>query len=186
MIDDIPPLNVYTDLMPEALTAIGIEIYRLWIAFALGGFRLGGNIVMHPTGRYASSISFRRFGRSHIAIIADPQIAPEAAILERGHAPIDMKTKLRQGQAYPMHRGEPGHYGSAGYGRAILAIGPRARASGRQRNIWAAPRSAGFSGFATVGKTGWVIPAMRAFAPAQHLADLARDHFGRGHAQGVH
>lgn len=141
----IPAINVFTDLRPDALTEVGLQVYQHWLAFALGKEAVGGRILMHPTGRYASSISFKKLGRYHVAIIADEKIAPEAAVLEKGHGPIDMKRYLRQGGAYPMHRGR------------------------RQ-----------FTGFASVGSTGWVIPPMRAYSVAQTYADLLYAAYGGG------
>lgn len=175
----LPAINVYTDLDPQALSDVGLRAFQLWVAFALGEDDIGGKVLKHPTGRYASSISFRRYGQSHVAIISDEKLAPEGVILEKGHGAIDLKNYLRRGRAYPMHRGGAGEWGSAGYGAPVLAATAAARRTGKRRNIWGQVRAAGFSGFASVGKTGWVIPPMPAFSPAQHLSDLIKQHYGR-------
>jgi hypothetical protein len=174
----LPAINIFTDLSPDALTEIGLTVYLKWVSFALGQSDINGKVLMHPTGRYASSISFKKFSRSHIAIIADENFAPEGAVLEKGHGPIDLKNYLRKGQAYPMHRGEAGSFGSAGYGNPVFAATGRSRRSGKQRNIWGQIRAGGFSGFASVGETGWVIPSMPAYSPAAHLAEIAKDMAG--------
>jgi hypothetical protein len=189
---------ISTDAMPEYLNTIGLEIFRLWRQFALGHIHLGGRSIAHPTGRYAAAISFRRYGSrigvrqpgqiprrtiNHIAIIADEDLAPEAAILETGHRGIDMLQHLQPGRFYPIHREAPtpgivaGHYDafpSSPYGRR------------RVRQMWSQTRQVGFRGFArtpsnpanrgamNTSHTGpaWYVPPMPAYSPAQHLAEL--------------
>jgi len=165
--------DVITDLNPAALNAVGQEVYRRWLDFALGRDSLGGRRIMHPTGRMASAIEFQQRGQSRVAIIADENIAPEAGILETGHGAIDLLQKLTPGRTYPIHRGT---------GDAAPQI-----ASGRgARRIWASVRAAGFSGYATVPRfrragsrntsgrgPAWVIPPMPAYSPAHILAELA-------------
>ena len=165
--------DVYTDLDPTALNAVGQEVYRRWFEFALGKVALGGRHIMHPTGRYASAIEFKQRSESRVAIIADEDIAPEAGILETGHGAIDLLKKLTPGRAYPMHRGTGG-------AAPQIASGPRAK------KIWASVRAAGFSGYAVVPRSrrpgsmntsgrgpAWVIPPMPAYSPAAILAELA-------------
>ena len=97
--------------------------------------------------------------------------------LEEGHVEVDLKKKLVAGRAYPMHRGEPGAYGSQGYGSPILS-----RSKGdRRRNIWAEPRAKGASGIARVpteitaeNARSWIIPPMPAYSPAKNLVDLLK------------
>jgi hypothetical protein len=170
-------IEVVTDLDPERLNAVGLEIFRKWIEFAMGGGMLGGRRIMHPTGRYASSIRYKRYGQAHVAIIADESVAPEALILEIGHGPIDLLTKLAAGRTYPIHRGAQGAYLGGG---------------ARGKRMWAQARAAGFSGFATTptsiadrgpantSGTGpaWTIPAMPAYSPAHILAELVRQEHG--------
>jgi hypothetical protein len=174
----LSPINVYTNLDPQTLNAVGLHVAKLWISFALGGMKLGGKVIARPTGRYASSISYRRYGAAHVAILSDETFAPEAAILETGHPQIDMKEHLKRGSSIPMHRGLPGHYGSAGYGSPFHAGTPRQRRLGQRYSIWGQIRSAGFSGFASVGSTGWIIPPMPAYSPAKFLADLIVQQYG--------
>lgn len=178
----LPAINVHTDLDPQALTDVGVMVYLKWVSFAMGQSDIGGKVLMHPTGRYASSISFKQFSRSHIAIISDEKFAPESVFLEKGHGSIDLKRYLLRGHSYPMHRGGIGEYGSVGYGQPIFAATARSRRIGKQRGMWGAVRAQGFSGFASVGETGWVIPPMVAYSPAQHLSDMIRNWFGRGSA----
>jgi hypothetical protein len=129
---------VVTDLSPEAVNAIGMEIFKQWVEFASGNRVADGKYLLHPTGRYARAIHYQREGEATVAIVADESVAPEAHVLETGHQAVDLKQKLTKGRRYPMHRG--------------------ART---------------FTGYATVGSKGWVIPAMPAYAPARTFALLA-------------
>lgn len=162
--------DIMTDLDPQTLSAVGVAIAQRWISFAMGSSDLGGKTLAHPTGRYASSIQFRQTGVARVAIVANEKRAPEAAVLETGHKPIDLKQYFPEGVTIPMHRGVPGQYGSAGYGAPILDN----TAAGRRKNVWAKPRAQGATGFARMGTTGWIIPAMPAYSPAAHLVDLMR------------
>lgn len=164
-------IDVYTDLEPWALTRVGLEIYRRWVEFAMGESSLGNDNprrLIHPTGRYASSLTFQQMGPTQVAIMVDRTLAPEAAILETGHGVIDLKTKLVRGRAYPMHRGN------------AQTMRPRFDRSLRawRANVWGQVRASGAMGFASVGDTGWIIPAMPAYAPAHYYANLVRRYWG--------
>jgi hypothetical protein len=181
---------VKTDLPPEAVNRIGLEIYKLWLDFALGRGSVGGRRLMYPSGKYASAIQFRQEGVATVAIIADESVAPEVGILETGHGRVDLKTKLQRGRAYPMH----GHRISGGATRRAGPAAParglrmyastsaggvvtRARAGGVQAKMWAEVRSGTASGYASIGPNSppdsWIIPPMLAYAPAANLARLA-------------
>jgi hypothetical protein len=198
----MPKIDIIgTDVDPNYLNQVGLEIFHKWIDFARGRTALGGKTILYPTGRYAASITMRRYGTrrgarvpgdiptrtvTHIAIIADEKLAPEAAILETGHAQIDMLQHLAPGRAYPIHRNAPTPAGivsgpdfpRTSYGRAQV------------RKLWAVSREIGARGYARTPKnmaargpsntsgTGpaWTIPAMPAYAPAQILADLVRNY----------
>ncbi len=164
--------DIKTDMDPETLTLVGKAIMARWIAFAMGSAALGGRVLMHPTGRYASSIRFMKTGEASIAIMAVvSKDNPEANILETGHAEHDLKEDFAQGTALPMFRGSGDTYwGGRGYAAPILNRGPLAR----KNNVWAAVRQQGTTGFARVGATGWIIPAMKAYSPAGHLVELLR------------
>ena len=162
---------VKTDLPPEAVNAIGLLVFSKWLDFALGRTVLNGRRLVYPTGRYAASISFRQEGEATVAIIADEDAAPEAGILEQGHAPVDLKTRLRPGRAYPMHRPS----GSVpGVSLRRIGSGP----PGMHPSMWAEVRMREFSGFASIGENSppdsWIIPAMPAYAPALYLAASLR------------
>lgn len=165
-------LDVFTDLEPWALNRVGLEIYRRWVEFAMGMTSLGNDnprTLAHPTGRYASSISFHNMGPTHVAIIAEESLAIEAAILETGHGAVDLKQKLIHGRAYPMHRG---------YAQTMPAVFNTSLRAWR-RNVWGRVRASGATGYARVGDTGWIIPAMPAYAPAHYYANLVRRYWGR-------
>lgn len=184
--------DVMTDLDPQALSLAGTAIYKAWVDFAMGRISLGGKTLMHPTGRYASSIRYSETkaaggGASKVAIMSlETKQNPEAHILEVGHDEFDMKTLFNRGTIFAMHRGAQGDYGSAGYGaprrnmKLFDQLGSK-KGVERRKNIWASIRAEGSSGYARVGDTGWVIPPMPAYAPAQHLVDL----FQSGDLHGV-
>lgn len=145
---------VKTNLPPNLLSELTVAVFHEWVRFASGNASLNGRKIMHPTGRYAASIQYQGSSDgSAVAIFADESIAPEAGILETGHAQFDLKTKFAAGRAYPMHRGG-------------------AFAAGRGGKVWAEAREGGFTGFAKVGATGWILPEMPAYSPAKIMADL--------------
>ena len=162
--------DVYTDLDPQTLTAVGMAVMQKWIEFALGRETLNGHTVAHPTGKMASAVSLIGEGPNHVAVVIDEELAPEAGYLEEGHAAIDLKQYIEPGRAVPMHRG-------TGYGAPIL----NQTMAGRSNNVWAGPRAAGFNGVARMGARGtmaadaWVIPAMPAWSPAAYLAQMIND-----------
>lgn len=172
---------VRTDLPPERVTAIGLEVFRLWMDFALGRGTVNGRRVVYPTGRYAASLSMQRDGEA-VVVAADESVAPEVAILESGHMAVDLKTKLQHGRAYPMHRAPgstPGtsllRIGSGPPGKPRIGVGSRGVAAVRRPMMYANLRASTASGFASIGSnsTGWIIPAMPAYAPAATLARMA-------------
>lgn len=134
---------VHTDMPPETITAVGKEIARLWAEYARGAGTPGLQTIEHPTGRYASSIQFQQEGVATVSIIADEKVAPEAAILETGHKPVDLKLKLTHGRRYPMHR-EGGRFTGMSSPVPISSTG-----------------------------RDWVIPAMAAYSPARTFAKMA-------------
>lgn len=170
--------DVYYDGPKSDINDIAVKIAKIWIAFALGKQDIAGHRVEHPTGRMASAIKVERKGTNIVAIVADEDVAPEAGILESGHPMIDLKNALIGGRAYPMHRGEEGIWGSAGYGKPYVG----SPFAARSRSMWAKARSQGYTGVAVVPKeitaqnaTSWIIPAMPAWSPAKHLADMIRN-----------
>lgn len=175
--------DVVTDMDPQMLTAVSLEIFRMWVDFAMGKSAIGGKSLMHPTGRYASSITINRISETQIAIMSDDDMAPEGHYLEVGHKEVDLKKIMQPGKAVPMHRGAKGAYGSKGYGKAVLNRTPAGRAS----NIWAKPKARGSTGFARIptkitadNMNSWIIPAMPAYSPAEQLAALIRQKASRG------
>lgn len=144
---------IYTDAPEESINAIALEIYRQWLSFATGKTSLGEARLINPSGKYASSISKQKTGIRQVAIIQDLDVAPEGRWIEEGHGPIDLKQKpgFWRGRSLPMHR-KPGWKGSA---------------------TWVARGETGFTGFATVGETGWILPARIGLHPSRYLAELA-------------
>lgn len=162
---------VKTDLDPTQLNRVGLHIFALWLDFALGNSVLNGRRIVYPTGKYAASLSFRQVGESAVAVVADEDIAPEAAVLESGHGPVDLKTRLAHGRAYPMHRPVGGNQAATGVRR--VGSGP----PGLRPSVWAEVRGREASGFASIGPNSppdsWIIPPMTAYSPAATLARMA-------------
>lgn len=151
----------------QELSDVGVAIAARWVLFALGKAPLGGHVVAFPTGRYAASIRVEKRSPTHVAVISDEEFAPEARILEEGHRRIDLKRYASlAGRTLPMHRGA---------GPPVIA------GAGSSASVFATARRGGFSGYARVpsrvtseNADSWIIPAMRAWSPAMHLAELAR------------
>lgn len=166
-----PIYDVFTDLNPDQLNTVGMEVFKMWMDFALGRVPLQGRYLMHPTGKYAASLQYRRWGKSRVTIMTNDKLAPEARILELGHKPYDMKKNPRlMGRTFPMHRG-------------LNVTGPVS--AKRSKRIWARARSSQFNGFATVpthitpeNADSWIIPAMPAYSPAKILSELLDQAFG--------
>lgn len=161
---------VQTDLPPEMLSQVGLEIFKLWMDFATGASSLGGKRIVYPTGRYASSIQYQEQGMATVAVVADARVAREAAILEVGHGRVDLKTKLRPGR-YPMHRPVDTRTNAP-----LRRVGPGGPVSTRPE-MWAAARADNSSGYASIGPNSppdsWIIPPMPAYSPALVLANMA-------------
>lgn len=171
---DSPIFDVLTDADPTTISEVALAIFRDWVAFALGQTSLGGRILVHPTGRYASSISMKKFdsreGFSHVAIIADEGIAPEALFLETGHKAIDLKKLQAPG---------PRNLGRAG--GAIARVLPTiAQPRAFKPSLYANARVP--TGWRTLSKNSppgsWIIPPMPAYMPGRHLAEMAAKALG--------
>lgn len=161
---------VRTNLPPHAVNFIGQYVYALWVGFAMGREVLNGKRLIYPTGRYAASIRFQKEGEAAIAVFADEEVAPEAAILESGHGPVDLKTKLEHGRPYPLHRFRGG--GAGGLRRS--GGGPPSM----KPAVWADIRAGDFSGVASIGPNSppdsWIIPSMTPYSPALTIAAMMR------------
>jgi hypothetical protein len=167
---------VKTNLPPAALTEIAVEIFVMWLDFAMGGAVLNGRRLIYPSGRYAAAIRMEQRGDNSIAIIADEDAAPEAAILETGHRSFDLKKAASQlsGRAIPMHRAHADIATQKATGLRRVGGGP----ASVKPSVWAEIRRSEGSGYASFGPNSdpgsWIIPAMPAYAPAFSLAMAAR------------
>lgn len=184
--------EVFTDLDPDALTEIAVEVYRRWLEFALGKDEIGGRLLSFPSGRYAASMSWRRTGVASVALIADEKIAPEAKWIEEGRAGADMKAamlgkgKTRVSSDGYLYRVIPMRRDSRTPG---FDLGEIATSSAGERlpirvsRLWARPRLRNDPDrFVTMtnepGSSEWMIPAMPAYSPAAILAALVRREYG--------
>lgn len=179
---DTAVYDVWTDASREQIDAVAMEIFREWILFAEGKQAIGGHFLMHPTGRYASSLSLD-ITPSHVSIMADASIAPEALFLELGHGAVDLKQTVHQGLRYiHMHRGGGVVERAAEQPQPSL---PRPGPPGLTYNTPSlyATRRARYgvvegSEFATLSSNSppgsWIIPPMPAYRTAQILSEKAK------------
>ncbi len=198
---------VATDADPAYLNQISLQIFQMWREFAIGHRSLGGEKLIHPSGKYAASISLRRYGSrvgvraageipirvlNHVAIIVNEEQAPESVWIEHGHKAFSMLPHLQPGRSYPISRwpqtpgvtsGPAEGFPSGAYGRS------------RVRHMWSESREASYEARSVGGQTlggyartpthgqpsgsnrsgtgpAWTVPAMPAYAPAQHLVEL--------------
>lgn len=193
------PLEVFTDLNPDELTEVAVETYRLWLRFALGEKSIGGRTLAHPSGRYAAAISWRRKGRSTIAIIADEQLAPEALWIEDGHSPADILSAMLSGGKVSAdgHRyrrvslkAGTGRGGQAApmSGLDMNAITTSSATGGGAspmfKTMWAERRDGAEPDRVRTmtdrpGAAKWQVPAFAPYAPAAILADMLRRDYSR-------
>jgi hypothetical protein len=176
----MPSVDVYSDGDPKELNAISLAIYRVWVEFALGQRTLGGRRLLKPTGSYASSIKIEMQGKNHVSIMA---VGETAETLEKGHRSYSMLQYLSPGSRIPIHRS--GFVQGPGPRYSInprTGLPSRARSSGVRvtgrfvsslSGIVRVPKEVSGSNTSGTGPA-WTVPAMPAYAPTRHLADLFR------------
>lgn len=182
----MPRIDVYSELQPKQLNAIGLAVFRAWSEFALGQRALGGRRLRQPTGTYASSLRFEVLGKNHVAVISDDRIAPHAKIIESGHRQFDMLDYLAPGKAYPITRTTFKPVPGAATSYAVYpGTGKRARTgSGLMRAGRFVPSVTGIvrtpssrealrGRYNTSGRgPAWTVPAMPAYSPTRLIAAL--------------
>ena len=174
-------IEIYTDAPPQFMGLIMQRLFERWIEFARGQRNLDFGGLSHPTGKYAASISYKKFGETRVMIEANEAKAPEAKWIEWGHRRYDMKQNPNLvGRTFPMHR--MGGYN--GYNVAQNLAKLNLPSKGHAPKLWAKARAASSTGFAKLGKNApadsWVIPEMKAYHPALILAKLAGIELSRG------
>lgn len=188
--------DVYTDLDPVELGNLAAETFFVWLKFAMGQATLGGKKLKHPSGRYASAISWKRTGVASVAIIADEDAIPEVGAIEYGHPATSMKDHMLGGGNT--------HISKDGYMYRTIPLRPDqwrdkppefnrsmvvdTLSGGRLRKglakMWAQPRPwvDPKSRFRTMsdrpGSSPWIIPVFHPYAPGKILADILREEFG--------
>lgn len=189
--------DVFTDLDPDQLGSVAAETYYTWLMFAVGKTDIGGKTLKHPSGRYASAISWRKTGRARISIIADEDAVPEVGMIEDGSPAVDLKAKMltpekskrsKAGYLYRTLYLRPDQWREApmiGMDSIVSAFGGE-RLSSRLGRLWAQPRpdvdpkSRGpFTMTNKPGSSPWRIPAMAAYAPAAILAQQLHSKYGK-------
>ncbi len=174
-------IEIFTNAPPQFMGIVMKRLFERWIEFAQGKRIIEFGGLKHPTGKYASSITYKTYGASRVMINADETKAPEAKWIEWGHRRYDMKENASLvGRSFPMHRME----GYPGFNVAANLAKLSFPSKGRAPKLWAKIRSASFTGFARIGKNSrpdsWIIPAMPAYHPALILAQLAAMELERG------
>lgn len=158
---------VVSDAPSEVLKDAALWVFTEYMKFALGLRDIQGYRIKNPTGRLASAARIETDGMNKWAVIVDEKIAPEAEWIEKGHRSVDLKTKpgFWKGRHLPLHRA-----GGQAYAKGHSVPGYRGHIGN-----WtvAAYRENDFSGMATVGTTGWVIPPMKASHALQILNRMA-------------
>jgi hypothetical protein len=190
--------DIFTDLDPDMLGSVAAATYYRWLEFAIGKTDIGGKTLKHPSGRYASAISWKKTSRAVVSIIADESVANEVGIIEDGSPAVDLKSKMltagkskrsKAGYLYRTLYLRPDQWREApsiGMDTITSAFGGERLAS-RVGKIWAQPRpdvdpnSRGpFTMTNKPGSSPWRIPAMAAYAPAAILAQELQSQYGRG------
>ena len=183
--------TIHTDLDPEQLTNVAVEVYRHWLQFALGRVSIGSHYLKHPTGKYASALSWKKTGEYQVTIMADSSIAKEVESIETGAPAYDLKSAMlgrkskiaADGHRYRVVKmpsyldKDPGagvmlNAGSLEDIIKTTSMGQSVKKSFAK--IWG--KRAARTKFRTMsdkpGAASWVIPARPAYAPAKILSDL--------------
>ena len=183
----MPRIDIYADLKPAELNAVGLAMFKIWTEFALGQRRLGGRKLKQPTGTYASALRFEASGKNHVAVIVDEGKAPHAKVIEHGHRQVDLLDHVAPGRAIPMYRTQ---FSEVPGGSVRFNINPQTGKRGRAVSA-GVMRSGGFvptlTGIVRAPKSrselagrrntsgrgpAWTIPAMPAYSPARLIAQL--------------
>ena len=183
--------EVHADLDKDQLTHLAVDTFRMWLEFAMGKGAVGGRKLHRVSGRYASSLRVEDHG-SYIDILADSEIAPEAAIIENGRTTVSnfkdimlgKKSKIaKDGSRYriiPIKNEETNVSMNIPSDDLMSRSGDGLGV--KIPSMWAQSAAHEFSSsnvhFVTMsdkGKTAsnWRLPAMPAYSPAKHLSDLA-------------
>lgn len=189
--------DIFTDLDPDQLGNVAAETYYTWLMFSVGKTDIGGKTLKHPSGRYASAISWRKTGRNRVSIIADDDAVPEVGIIEDGSPAVDLKSSMltpekskrsKDGYLYRTLYLRPDQWREApmiNMDSIVSAFGGERLAS-RLGKMWAQPRpfvdpkSRGpFTMTNKPGASPWRIPAMAAYAPAAILAQELQSQYGK-------
>lgn len=185
----VAPIEVHTNLNPQQLTEVAIETFRQWLLFALGRESIGGKTLAHPSGRYAASLSWRRIGQSRIAIIADEDIAPEAASIETGTSGADIRAAMLPGgkisadghryRRIPMREDMIAPSTASFVAASVNQAARTGAVMPTNASFWIKRKeNQGSDRVVTMtetnGKNNWRVPPQPAYAPAAILASLIR------------
>jgi len=187
--------HVQTSLNPEQLTAVAIETYAKWLAWAIGKASFLGMKLKHPSGRYAASISWKRTGAATVAIIADESISPEALWIEEGAASHSMRdAMLGQGNTKTDAEGyryrvipirNDGSFPSATGSTPATTQSPFGGGlTSKMGNMWSrAVPHVDASHYAVMsdrpGSSDWIVPTQAPYAPGAILAALLKQEYGK-------
>ena len=181
---------VKTALSPEEIGEAAMETYRMWVEFAVGRRALGGpggRLLRHPTGDYASAIQWKVGMRTaEIWTEEGPKEHPSVRPIEYGRPETELKPYMlgggkntrmdSEGHLYriiPLKNDEsteqlvPGMSGSA---MKMLSVETKERRFGNVRFRTMSDRP---------GSAPWIIPAMKPYAPAEILARMLEQQFGK-------
>jgi len=181
---------------PQELTELASETFFAWIKWALGQSSLDGKKLAHPSGRYASAITWKKTGVAKVSVIADEDAIPEVGAIEYGHPAVSLRDSMlfganvrmsKDGYAYRYIPLRPNQWRPTPTLQANMAVG--SSTGGRLRagvaRMWAQPRPwvDKNSNFRTMsnrpGSSPWIIPEFHPYAPGKILADILREAFGK-------
>lgn len=190
----VAPIEVHTNLNPQELTKVAIETFRQWLLFALGREAVGGKVLEHPSGRYAASLSWRQIGAGRVAIIADENIAPEAASIETGTPGADIRAAMlvggkigKDGKRYrriPMREDLLPPSTASFVAASVNQAARSGSVMPTNASFWIKRKDTQGSDRVvtmteTNGANNWRVPPQPAYAPAAILAGLIRKDYGK-------
>ncbi len=185
------PNKVYvvrTSLSSELLGEAALATFKLWVEFAIGKKALGGKTLKHATGDYASAIHYKIGERvAEIWTDEDPQQHPSVQPIEYGRPETELKPHmLGKGNTRMDHEGHLYRIIPLKGDEGSTELVPGMESSRMQmmsvhtKELQSSPGHVRFRVMSDKpGSSPWKIPPMKPYAPAEILAGLLKDQFGK-------
>lgn len=176
---------VRTAISPELLGQAALEIYKLWVEFAIGKKDLGNGLLKHPTGDYASAIHYKIGLRTAEIWTDETPEHPSVRPIEYGRPEVYLKP-------FMLGRGNT-HMDAEGYLYRVIPLKadestsplvPGMEASRMQMLSVQAKRVQSHNSRFRImsdkpGSAPWKLPPMKPFAPAELLANAFKEQYGK-------